>query len=154
MGEIIILLDTSIEIRGDIFKSIQQTLSNEKIGLTGPFGLKTNDLQHFHDGEEEYGYMDAMQFYCFAFRRNIVNEVGFMRKSFRFYRNLDIDYSFQIKNHGYKIFADPNLPVKKHEHRIWNSMAPATRDELSKKNYKRFLDKWRNRADLLEINKT
>jgi len=154
MGEIIILLDTSIEIRGDIFKSIQKTLSNEKIGITGPFGLRTNDLQHFHDGEEEYAYMDAMQFYCFAFRRNIVNEVGFMRKSFRFYRNLDIDYSFQIKNHGYKIFADPNLPVEKHEHRIWNSMTPATRDELSKKNYKRFLDKWRNRTDLLEINKT
>ena len=47
--------------------------------------------------------MDAMQFYCFAFRRNIINEVGFMRKSFRFYRNLDIDYRFQIKNQGYKI---------------------------------------------------
>ena len=76
-----------------------------------------------------------------------------MRKSFRFYRNLDIDYSFQIKDHGYKIFADPNLPLIKHPHSIWNSMAPTIRDELSKKNYKRFLDKWRNRIDLLEINK-
>lgn len=152
IGEIIILLDTSIEISGDIFNPIEKTLSNKNIGLTGPFGLKTNDLNHFHDGEGEYGYMDAMQFYCFAFRRNIINEVGFMRKSFRFYRNLDIDYSFQIKNQGYKILADPNLPVIKHPHSIWNSTAPALRDELSKKNYKRFLDKWRNRKDLLEFN--
>ena len=153
MGEIIILLDLSIELSGNIFEPIAKTLSDKNIGLTGPYGLKTNDLNHFHDGEGEYGYMDAMQFYCFAFRRDLVNQVGFMRKSFRFYRNLDIDYSFQIKNYGYTILADPNLPVIKHQHSVWNSMLPATRDELSKKNYKRFLDKWRNRIDLLEINK-
>ena len=72
-----------------------------------------------------------------------------MRESFRFYRNLDIDYSFQFKDKGYKIYADNHLPMLLHEHRGWTSLAETDRDELSRKNYGRFLKKWRNRSDLL-----
>ena len=93
--------------------------------------------------------MDAMQSYLFAFNRSKLKTIGLMRESFRFYRNLDIDFSFQFKSHGLRILADSSFPVVRHEHRGWIDMPEKDRDELSRKNYGRFLKKWGQRADLL-----
>ena len=149
LGRIVILLDTSVEVTGDLVGPVEKMLSDEKVGVAGPYGLRTDNLHHFHDGEGESGDMDAMQAYCFAFRREDLKKVGLMRESFRFYRNLDIDYSFHFKEQGKRIVADQSLPVVQHEHRVWNELAEAERDELSLKNYRRFLEKWGERADLL-----
>ncbi len=153
LGSTIVMLDTSVEVNGDIFGPIRKALEDETVGVTGPFGLRTTDLHHFHDGEGESGDMDAMQAYCFAFKRARLREVGLPRPTFRFYRNLDLDFSFQFKAQGYRIVAYPELPVSQHEHRVWSELAEAERDELSRKNYGRFLDKWGDRPDLLTCNR-
>ena len=153
LGKIVVMLDTSVEVNGNIFGPIEQALEDETIGVTGPFGLRTTDMHHFHDGEGESGDMDAMQAYCFAFRRERLKEVGLPRQAFRFYRNLDLDFSFQFKAQGYRIVANPELQVGQHEHRVWSELAEAERDELSRKNYGRFLDRWGDRADLLTCNR-
>ena len=152
-GNTVVLVDTSTEISGDLFGPIERILEDDSIGVVGPFGLRTDDLHHFHEGEGESGDMDAMQAYCFAFRRSRLRDVSVMRESFRFYRNLDLDYSFHFKDKGYRIFADTNLPVTLHEHRVWSDLAEGERDDLSKKNYRRFLDKWGHRTDLLAVNR-
>ncbi len=149
LGRTIVLLDTSAEICADIYGRIEEMLDQKDVGVVGPFGLRTDNLHHFHDGEGESGEMDAMQAYCFAFRRSALKEVGLMRESFRFYRNLDIDYSFHFKEAGKRILADASLGVVQHEHRVWSELAEGERDELSLKNYRRFLEKWGDRADLL-----
>ncbi len=149
LGRTILLLDTSAEICADIYGRIEEMLDQKDVGVAGPFGLRTDNLHHFHDGEGESGEMDAMQAYCFAFRRSALKEVGLMRESFRFYRNLDIDYSFHFKDAGKRILADASLGVVQHEHRVWSELAEGERDELSLKNYRRFLEKWGDRADLL-----
>jgi glycosyltransferase involved in cell wall biosynthesis len=146
-GRTIVMLDTSVEVTGDLLNPLERILDDESVGIAGPFGLRTDDLHHFHEGES--GDMDAMQAYCFAFRRRRLRDVGLMRESYRFYRNLDLDYSFHFKERGYRIVADPTLPVRLHEHRVWSELAEAEREELSRKNYRRFLDKWGDRADLL-----
>ena len=76
-----------------------------------------------------------------------------MRETFRFYRNLDIDFSFQFKDKGYRIIADATLPMTLHEHRAWNILSEGEREELSRKNFGRFLKKWRGRRDLLVSHK-
>ena len=149
LGRIVALLDTSAEITGDALGAVEKILDDEEVGVAGPFGLRTDNLHHFHDGEGESGYMDAMQAYFFAFRREDLREVGLMREAFRFYRNLDIDYSFHFKDKGKKIVADASMPVVQREHRVWSELAEGERDELSLKNYRRFLEKWGDRADLL-----
>tara|TARA_Y100000588_G_scaffold395302_1_gene522769 strand:+ start:3881 stop:6058 length:2178 start_codon:yes stop_codon:yes gene_type:complete len=149
LGKVFVLLDPSVEFLGPVSASLAGILSDSNVGIAGYAGLRTPDLLHFHDGEGESGEMDAMQAYCFAFRRNDIEKVGLMRESFRFYRNLDLDFSFQFKNEGFKIVADQSLPIKLHEHRGWTELSDGERDELSKKNYGRFLKKWRNRSDLL-----
>ena len=148
-GNTVVLMDASVEVTGDIFGPIDEMLTDDTVGIAGPFGLRTDNLHHFHEGEGDAGEMDAMQAYCFAFRRERLNDVGFMRESFRFYRNLDLDYSFHFKDKDYRIVADPTLPVQLHEHRAWSELAEGERDALSRKNYGRFLDKWGDRADLL-----
>ena len=35
------------------------------------------------------------------------------------------------------------------QHRAWSELAEGEREELSRKNYRRFLDKWGHREDLL-----
>ncbi len=148
-GRHVVMLDTSAEVVGDIFGPLDELLMDRSVGVAGPFGLRTDDLHHFHEGEGESGDMDAMQAYCFAFRREDLAGVGLMRESFRFYRNLDIDFSFHFKDKGFRIVADPSLPIELHEHRVWSELAEGERDELSRKNYRRFLDKWRERGELL-----
>ena len=148
-GRTIVLLDTSVEVTGDLLGPLERMLDDDSVGVAGPFGLRTSNLHHFHEGEGEAGDMDAMQAYCFAFRRRRLRDVGLMRETYRFYRNLDLDYSFHFKDCGYRVVADPTLPVRRHEHRVWSELAEGERDELSRKNYRRFLDKWGDRADLL-----
>ena len=148
LGANIILMDGSAEIVDGILEPIGQQLGDETVGIFGPYGLTTDDLQHFHE-EVPQGDADAMQAYCMAFRRESVNKVGLMREAFRFYRNLDIDYCFQFKDKGYRIVADNSLPLVRHEHRQWTELEENQRDELSRKNFGRFLKRWGNRPDLL-----
>ena len=148
LGANIIILDGSAEIVGNILDPISQKLADESVGIFGPYGLTTDDLQHFHE-EVDQGEADAMQAYCMAFRRGAVNTVGLLRENFRFYRNLDIDYCFQFKDKGYRIVADNSLALVRHEHRQWTELEENQREELSRKNFGRFLRRWGNRPDLL-----
>ena len=151
LGRTIVMLDTSVEVTGDLYGPVEGLLDQEGVGVAGPYGLRTGDLHHFHESEvaSSKGEVDAMQSYCFAFRRGALARVGLMRETFRFYRNLDLDYSFQFKDKGYRIVADPSLPVRRHTHRAWSEMGETERDDLSRKNFRRFLRKWGGREDLL-----
>ena len=60
LGNNIIVLDGSTEIVGDILGPIRERLAEESVGIFGPYGLSTDDLQHFHE-EVEQGEADAMQ---------------------------------------------------------------------------------------------
>ena len=148
LGRHIIIVDGSAEIVGDILGTVKDKLSDPSVGIFGPYGLTTDDMQHFHEEVDE-GEADAMQAYCMSFRRDAVNTVGLMREVFRFYRNLDIDYCFQFKDKGYRVLADSSLPIVRHEHRQWTELDDNQRDELSRKNFGRFLKRWGNRPDLL-----
>ena len=147
-GRYIVLLDASTEVVGDILSPVAEHLADDSIGVFGPYGLTTDDMQHFHE-EVERGDADAMQAYCMAFRRADLAKVGLMHESFRFYRNLDIDYCFQFKNSGYRVVCDSGLPLVRHEHRQWEELDDNQRDELSRKNFGRFLKRWGSRPDLL-----
>ncbi len=148
LGDHIVIVDGSAEIVGDILGPVAHRLSDPSVGIFGPYGLTTDDMQHFHEEVDE-GEADAMQAYCMSFRREAVNTVGLMREAFRFYRNLDIDYCFQFKDKGYRVVADSSLPLVRHEHRQWTELDDNQRDELSRKNFGRFLKRWGNRPDLL-----
>ena len=146
-GKFVVLMDTSVEAKDDFLTPVAATLANETVGVVGPWGLRTEDLQNFSEIEE--GDADAMQAYCFAFPRSLVSRVGLMRESFRFYRNLDIEYSFQFLDQGYRIVTLGSLPLERHEHRVWTSMSEDVREKLSRDNFRRFHKRWGHRSELL-----
>ena len=148
IGRHIIMLDTSVEVLGDVLTPVKKWLAEPSLGIVGPWGLRSDDLRHFHE-EVDSGAADAMQAYFAALRRDLLPRVGLMRENFRFYRNLDLDFSLQVKAHGYQIICDGGLPLARHEHRQWEALGEAERDQMSQKNFKRFLKKWGDRQDLL-----
>jgi cysteinyl-tRNA synthetase len=151
-GRLIVLLDTSIELRGDIWAPLAQTLADETIGVAGPYGLVTDDLQEFQESAEPD--VDAIEGYLMAFRRALLSEIGQFEEKFRFYRLLDVYESFMFKASGYRVVAMPELAalLEQHPHREWYSLTEEERATKSKKNYDIFKRRWHHGQSLLVAN--
>lgn len=146
-GRVVAIVDGSVEPSGDVLTPLMAGLADPSVGVTGPFGIVTD--HHLHDFHESDGpEVDAVEGYLMAVRRELV--VGGLRfdEKFRFYRSADIELSFQVKAGGLKATVT-EVPITRHEHRMWEHTPEEQRDRWSKRNYYRFLDRWRGRTDLL-----
>jgi hypothetical protein len=154
-GRIVVVADGSIEPTGDALGPLQRTLEDPTVGVCGPFGISTEDLREFHesDGVGPLREVDAIEGYLMALRRDVVRDVGLFDERFRWYRTADIELSFRVRDAGLRASV-VDLPVTRHEHRMWQATAPAERDRLSKRNYYRFLERFRGREDLLVARRT
>lgn len=144
-GRIVALADGSVEAAGDVFGPLEEALADPTVGVAGPFGIVTEDLHDFRDSEGPE--VDAIEGYLLAFRREILARVGAFDVRFRFYRTADIEFSFRVKDAGLRALRVP-VPVVRHEHRMWAATPPEERERLSRRNYYRFLDRFRGRFDL------
>ena len=145
-GRIVLAVDGSVEPTGDVFGPLEAALEDPSVGVCGPFGISTDDLREFHDSDGPE--VDAIEGYLMAFRRDVIRDVGLFDERFRWYRTADIECSFRIKEAGLRALR-VDVPVSKHEHRMYHSTSPDERDRLSKRNYYRFLERFRDRFDLL-----
>jgi GT2 family glycosyltransferase len=149
-GSVVVVVDGSIEPTGDVLGPLEAALDDPSVGVAGPFGISTGDLREFHESDGVGGdrLVDAIEGYLMAFRRDVIRDVGLFDEKFTWYRSADIELSFRLKDAGYRaVIVD--VPVERHEHRMWASTAPSERDRLSKRNYYRFLERFRGRFDLL-----
>ncbi|HUL84830.1 MAG TPA: glycosyltransferase [Actinomycetota bacterium] len=146
-GEVIVALDGSVEATGDVLGPLTDELRDDTVGCCGPFGIVTTDLREFDEAPGP-GDCDAIEGYLMAFRRATLLEAGAFDEKFRWYRTADIEWSFRVKDHGRRCVVVP-VPVVKHEHRMWFETPPEQRARWSKRNYYRFLDRWRDRWDLV-----
>jgi hypothetical protein len=145
-GRSVLVMDGSVEPTGDVFAPLEAALEDPSVGVCGPFGISTEDLHEFH--ESEGPEVDAIEGYLMAFRRDVIRDVGLFDERFRWYRTADIECSFRIKDAGLRAVR-VDAPVLKHEHRMYHATPEAERDRLSKRNYYRFLERFRDRYDLL-----
>lgn len=152
LGTYIVLMDTSIEVKGDIWEPLAQTLACEDVGVVGPYGLVTDDLRDFQEASGPD--VDAVEGYLMAFRRELLPEVGWIDEKFRFYRLMDIYFSFFFKTSGYRALALPELVerLEKHPHKEWYSLSEDEQATKSKKNYDIFRDRWHHGESLLVKN--
>ena len=147
-GEDIVLFDPGVELTGDAVGPLLDALRDPAVAVAGPFGLRgKGTVKEF--AESPGPEVDAIEGYCMAFRRADALAAGGFDPRFRFYRIADVEFSFRLRDRGGKALALEGLPVIKHEHRLWESTEPAERERLSKRNMYRFLDRWRDREDLL-----
>ena len=90
-GDVVILMDTSVEPTGDIVTPLAAALAAGTSRSTGAFGLRSADLRRFE--EVSAGEAAAIEGYLLAFRRADASAAGPLDEGFRFYRNLDIWWS-------------------------------------------------------------
>jgi len=150
-GAIVVLADTSIEPTGDPLTPLELALADPGVAVAGGFGLVSADLRRFEDAGG--ADVDAIEHYWLAFRRDDHAALGPLDERFTFYRNLDIWWSLVLRAGA---DASPpraarrlDLPLARHPHRGWASLPEGQGDRLSKRNFYRVLDRFRDRPDLL-----
>ncbi|HEU5086955.1 MAG TPA: glycosyltransferase, partial [Roseiflexaceae bacterium] len=148
-GRIVVLLDTSIELRRPIWDVLEQALADPQVGMVGPYGLVTDNLKDFE--ESDGPDVDAIEGYLMAFRRELLREIGWFDEKFRFYRLLDIHTSFFAKTAGYRLLVLPELAARleKHPHREWYSLSAEEQAQRSKKNFDIYYRRWHHGQSLM-----
>ena len=66
-GDVVVLVDTSLELTGDLLGDLVAALADPTVAVAGPFGLATADLCDYE--ERTSGEVAAVQGYCLAARR-------------------------------------------------------------------------------------
>jgi cysteinyl-tRNA synthetase len=145
-GAVVLLVDGSVEATGDAITPLVRALDDPTVGVAGPFGIVSDDLREFR--EDAGPDVDAIEGYLLAVRREVLVDAGGFDERFRFYRTADIDLSFRIRDRGLRALV-VDVPVTRHEHRGWHRTPEAERDAASKRNFYRFLERFRGRTDLL-----
>ncbi|MEO7267030.1 MAG: glycosyltransferase, partial [Candidatus Limnocylindria bacterium] len=146
-GAITVLLDTSLEPSADFLTPLLHAFDDPEVGIAGGWGVRSGDGREFEDAPP--GEVDAVEGYCLAIRREALRRVPAFDRRFRFYRNADLDFSFALRDAGWRAVRTEALPLVRHEHRGYTSLPDAERDRLSRRNFYRFLDHWGDRRDLL-----
>ena len=146
-GRYILLLDSKIELIGDVFTPLAKTLEGSNIGITGMRGLCTDDLRHFEESPQlEVEAVDAQ---CLAFRRRLLKNVGLFDERYRFPYYMDIDFNFAVRDSGAGVVVTPDLPLICHPVVQDGKLSDVERTRLTRRNFYRFLEKWGHRDDLL-----
>src|SRR4051794_25438104 len=73
-GDVVVLVDTSLELTGDLFGPLVAALSDPTVAVAGPYGLTTADLCDYE--EQTSGDVAAIQGYCLAARRSELLAIG------------------------------------------------------------------------------
>lgn len=102
------------------------------------------------------GDVDALLGYLFAMRRSVALAAGGPDPKARFYRNADMEFSFQLREAAGAggagarlVVPTADLPCRQGRHHGYHDTDPAYRDKESARTYHRFLQRYRGRTDLL-----
>ena len=145
LGRVLVWLDPHVEATGDLLSPLLAALDRPGTGLAGGWGVTTTSMLEFEadDGPE----VDAIEGYLLAVPRALAARVQVDPKD-RYYRNADLDYSFAVRALDYRA-TRVEVPAARHRHRGFHDTDPGQRDRASRKNYDRFLGRWKGRTDLL-----
>ena len=144
-----VFMDNSTILAGDALTPLLRCFDDPSVVGAGWRGVAVeDDWHHFRDTGP--GDAEALLGYLFAVRREAAIAVGGFPRKARFYRNADLEFSFALRDAGVGRLVVPegDLPVRQARHRGYHDTDPAWRDRESKRNYDRFLARFRGRDDL------
>lgn len=152
-GEVHVLAEISTLFDGDALTPVLAALAEDGVVGAGWRGVAVDDdWRGFHDVPP--GDVEALLGYLFAVRRTDLLAAGGLPAKARFYRNADMELSFLLRDAGGAWGRDrlvvPAAPLPLHQgrHHGYHDTDPAYRDRESKRNYDRFLARFRGRDDL------
>ena len=134
-GNVVVLVDTSLELTGDLLGPLVVALTDPTVAVAGPYGLTTADLCDYE--ERTACDVAAIQGYCLAARRADLLAVGGVQERFVWYRNADIDISLRLRTlttPTRRAVAAGAEHCTRHLHRAWEATPEAQRGGLSRHN--------------------
>ncbi len=117
-GKYLLFLEAGLTLKGNLMEALlAQVGKQEPPTLYGLFPLKLIRVGNKPAGFEGYSLdpkegsvpVEALEGSLLFFRRDLVEEAGFMDEGFRTPYALDLDYSFAFKDKGFKVLALPSL---------------------------------------------
>ncbi len=149
-GAVVILADISVELRGDALSQLEAALADPGVAVAGGFGLVSADLRRLEpaDGPD----VDIIELDWLGFRRTDFTALGPLDEKFVYYRHLDTWWSLLLRageeGQAARRAVRVDLPLARHARRSWADLPDADRDRLSRRNFYRVLDRFRDRPDL------
>lgn len=156
-GKYILLLDSGLTFKTDIFDALFSTLEKfDKPGLYGLYplevlreGVDVTEVKPLSLPEHtEPQEVEAVEGALLCFRRNLVEEVGFLDERFRYPFVLDLDYCFNFHDKGLPVFALPNSIANQIQKPNWSynrqayGLPVAQIEQQQQKNWQLFLKSW------------
>jgi GT2 family glycosyltransferase len=148
-GDFLVFVDNDIELLNSVGQKIIENLNDLSIGIYGQRGIIfSSDFRPFVVLDKE---VDAIAGFFQCFRKDLIKEIGFLDEKFLIYGQEDFDFCLRVKEKNFKVIADNSLPIIHHEHVSSSSIKNI--ENLKKRNFEYFVEKWKNKTNILEIEK-
>jgi hypothetical protein len=156
----VLLLDPSIELVGDLVTVLAGALEDPIVALAGPFGLVSDDQRMFHAAPPDALMVDAVEGVALAFRRADYVERGPLDEHFIDEASLDAWWSLVLRDPtGTDDAPEDGTPrqalqvgtglVERHPRALPGWLAQPEHERLARRNRYRLLKRFATRRDLL-----
>jgi len=145
----VILMDPSTRILGDALTPVLRELQSgawSAVGWRG--GLVDVDDEWRSVNDKGPGAVDVLFGYFLAVNRSDAIECGGFNNRAVYYRNADIEFSLRLRQAQGNLLQ-MELPLEQARHHGYYDTDPDYRDEQSRKNYERILERFRGKNEIL-----
>ena len=145
----VIIMDPSTILTGDAISPVLAKLNEGEFSAVGWKGGLVNTEDEWRSVDDKGpGEVDVLFSYFFAVNKEAALSVNLFNIRAIYYRNADIEFSLRLRQ-GQGRLWQMDLPLKQERHHGYYDTDPAFREEQSKKNYDRILDRFRGKNEIL-----
>jgi hypothetical protein len=145
----VIVMDPSTIFTGDAITPTIAKLSTKEFSAVGWRGglINVDDEWRSVDDKGD-GEVDVLFSYFLGLNREHALEAGAFNIRAIYYRNADMEFGLKLRQAQGRLWQ-LELPLKQERHHGYHDTDPAYREEQSKKNYDRILQRFRGKTEIL-----
>ena len=145
----VVIMDPSTHFTSDAMTPVLAKLSEGEFVAVGWRGGLVNTEDEWRSVDDKGpGEVDVLFSYFMALNRDAAIEANAFNIRAIYYRNADIEFSLKLRQAQGRLWQ-MELPLKQERHHGYYDTDEAFRDEQSKKNYDRILDRFRGKNEIL-----
>ena len=145
----VIVMDPSTIFLGDAVTPVLEILKNGEYSAVGWRGGLINTEDEWRSVEDkDDGEVDVLFSYFMALNKENALQANAFNIRAVYYRNADIEFSLKLRQAQGRLLQLA-LPLEQARHHGYYDTDEAYRDEQSKKNYDRILDRFRGKNEIL-----
>ena len=148
-SEYVIVMDPSTIFTGDAITPTIAKLSTKEFSAVGWRGGLINIEDEWRSVDDiGDGEVDVLFSYFLGLNREHALEAGAFNIRAIYYRNADIEFGLKLRQAQGRLWQ-LELPLKQERHHGYYDSDPTYREEQSKKNYDRILQRFRGKTEIL-----